>query len=76
MKEAWFDISLIRCPYCGTYYAEASWYVVSLESDLECGKCRKSFNSKKHATDRVMVRFKLDQEGRIEDVELKEHLKD
>ena len=72
MEETWLDVSVTRCPYCKTRYAEASWFVVSLESDLECGKCGKSFNSKKYATDRVMLKFKLDRGGKVKGVEVVE----
>jgi len=75
MEETWFDVSVTRCPYCKRSYMEASWFVMSLESDLECGKCRRSFNSKKYATDRVMLKFKLNQRGEVKDVEVSEHLK-
>ncbi len=74
MEEAWLDISVTRCPDCGTRYVEASWFVASLGSDLECGKCGRSFNSKKNATDRVMLKFKLDEGGKVKDAEVVEHL--
>jgi len=74
MEETWLDISVTRCPYCNTRYAEASWFVVSLESDLECGKCGRSFNSKEYATDRAMLRFEIDRGGKIKDVKVVEHL--
>lgn len=68
--DAYLDVSVAKCPSCGKYYAEASWYALNLESDLECGKCGKSFSAKKHSTDRALVRFRLNEEGKIKVLEL------
>ena len=53
---------------------DASWYVVELESDIECGSCHDVFNAKKQVTDRVMLRFKIDGEGKVLEAEVAEHI--
>jgi len=73
--EAWLDVAVLRCPKCGQYFVDASWYVVEMESDIECGNCGVEFNSKKHATDRVMLKFQIDEDGKMRKVEITEHLK-
>lgn len=32
--KAWLDVAVLRCPNCGHYYVDASWYVVEMESDI------------------------------------------
>jgi uncharacterized protein (UPF0212 family) len=73
--KAWLDVALLRCPKCGHYYVDASWYVVEMESDIECGHCGTEFNSKKNATDRALLEFKLDGNGKMQEVKISEHLK-
>ena len=73
--KAWLDVALLRCPNCGHYYVDASWYVVEMESDIECGHCGIEFNTKKNATDRAMLEFKLDGNGKMQKVKISEHLK-
>ncbi len=73
--KAWLDVAVLRCPNCGRYYVEASWYVVEMKSDIECGECDVEFNSKKSATDRVMLGFQIDEDGKMQNVEIIEHLK-
>lgn len=53
---------------------DASWYVIELESDIQCGQCGKEFNSKKNAKDRVMLEFQID-ENRLCEAKILEHLK-
>jgi transcription elongation factor Elf1 len=72
--KAWLDVALLRCPNCGHYYVDASWYVVEMESDIECGYCGTEFNSKKNATDRAMLEFQLDENGKMQKVNIAEHL--
>lgn len=67
--EAFLDVCVCRCPACGNYYAEAAWYALVLESDLECGRCGEVFSASKHFTDRTLLRFKLDEKGKIAGVE-------
>jgi len=73
--KAWLDVAVLRCPDCGRYYVDASWYVVEMESDMECGNCGVEFNSKKNATDRVMLEFQIDEYGKMRKTEIIEHLK-
>ena len=73
-EKAWLDVSVFQCPHCGRCYVDASWYVVELESDIECGSCHGVFNTKKQVTDRVMLKFKIDAEGKILEAEVAEHI--
>jgi len=73
--KAWFDVSVLRCPSCGHYYVDASWYVVEMESDIECGGCGREFNSKRNATDRAMLEIQIDKNGKMQDVEITKHIK-
>jgi len=68
-QRAWLDVAVVQCPNCGHYYADASWYVAVIGSDIECGKCHGSFNTKKHMVDRVMVRFDIDENGKVSRLE-------
>lgn len=73
--KAWLDVAILRCPNCGHYYVDASWYVVEMESDIECGNCETIFNSKKNATDRIMLEFQVDEEGKAQKARIAKHLK-
>ena len=73
-EKGWLDVSVFRCPGCGRYYVDASWYVVELESDIECGSCHKVFNTKKWVTDRVMLKFKIDERGQVLEADMAEHI--
>jgi hypothetical protein len=73
-EKAWLDVSVFRCPQCGRCYVDASWYVVELESDIECGSCHEVFNTKKQVTDRVMLKFKIDVEGKVLEAEVSKHI--
>jgi len=53
---------------------DASWYVVELESDIECGSCHEVFNTKNQVTDRVMLKLKIDTEGKVLEAEVAEHI--
>ena len=70
----WLDVSAFQCPRCGRCYLDASWYVVELESDIECGGCHEVFNTKDKVKDRVMLKFKIDSEGKVLEVEVGEHI--
>lgn len=72
--KAWFDVAILRCPSCGHHYADASWYVVEMESDIECGHCGKEFNSKKNVTDRAMLEFQIDENGKAQKAKITGHL--
>jgi len=72
--KAWLDVSVIKCPNCGRYYADASWYVVEIGADIECGTCHTTFNTKKNATDRIMLSLKIDDEGKAQEAEIARRL--
>ncbi len=72
--KAWLDVTVLRCPNCGRFYVDASWYVVEMEADIECGECGKEFNSKRNAVDRALLEFSLDENGEIQDVKIAKHL--
>jgi len=72
--KAWLDISVIRCPNCKRFYADASWYVIEIGSDIECGTCHTTFNTEKNATDRVLLSLKIDEEGKVQEVEVARRL--
>jgi transposase-like protein len=74
MEEAWLDVTITRCPNCGRFYADASWYIVEMASDTQCGSCHKTFNTKTYLTDRIMLRLKVNGTGKVEEVEVAEHL--
>jgi len=73
-EEAWLDISIFRCPSCGRYYADASWYAAELGSDIECGSCHSVFNTKKELKDRMMLNIKIDAQERASKVEMTKHI--
>jgi len=73
--KTWLDVAVLRCPNCGHYYVDASWYVVEMESDIECGNCGTEFNTKKNASDRVMLEFQIDINGKMQKVEIIKHFK-
>jgi hypothetical protein len=68
MDKAYLDVCIGICPYCGGPYADASWYI-ELESDVECGRCGKSWNPKKHKTDRILLEFSLDEDKKVKGIE-------
>ena len=72
-EVAWLDVTIMKCPKCGRYYAEASWYAIDMASDIECGECGHAFNSKKNAVDRVLIEFELDSKGKAKNVRINMH---
>ena len=68
--KAWLDIVIMRCPNCGRHYADASWYIIEMASDIECGSCHETFNTKTYLTDRIMLSLKMDETGKVEEVEV------
>lgn len=74
VSKAWFDVALFRCPHCGHYYVDASWYVAEIGSDIECGKCHMDFNTKKNMIDRVMLKFSMEEKGKLSKVEIAKHV--
>jgi hypothetical protein len=73
--KTWSDIAVLCCPKCGRYYVDASWYVLEIGSDIECGHCEEEFNSKKNATDRAILEFQIDEKGKVHSVKITKHLK-
>jgi hypothetical protein len=73
-ERGWLDVSVFRCPQCGRCYVDASWYVVELESDIECGSCHEIFNTKNQVTDRVMLKFKINVEGKVLEAEVAKYI--
>jgi NMD protein affecting ribosome stability and mRNA decay len=72
--NTWLDVAVVRCPNCGNYHVDASWYVIELESDMQCGRCQTEFNGKENATDRVLLKFVIDEDGKMQDVKIAGHL--
>lgn len=73
-ENAWLDISVIQCPNCRRYYADASWYVVEMGADIECGTCHTTFNTKKNATDRILLNLKINDKGKVHETGIMKHL--
>jgi hypothetical protein len=72
--KAFLDVAVSICPYCGTPYADASWYVVGLGSDVECGMCGRIWNPKTCKVDRILLEFVLDDEGNVKSVKKEKHV--
>lgn len=73
--KAWLDIAVLHCPFCKQYYIDTSWYVIEMESDIECGHCKKEFNSRKNATDRVILECQISENGKLQNVKIAKTLK-
>jgi len=73
-QKAWLDIALIQCPHCGRYYADASWYIVEIGAEIECGTCHENFNTKKQLKDRIMLELSVDEKGRVKRTEIVRHV--
>ncbi len=65
LKKAFLDVAVSVCPHCGTPYADASWYILELGSDAECGSCGKTWNPKRYKVDRILLEFVLDDKGNV-----------
>jgi len=52
-----------------------AWLDVALLRCPKCGHCGTEFCSKKNATDRAMLEFQLDETGKMQKVNISEHLK-
>jgi hypothetical protein len=72
--NTWLDVAVVRCPNCGNYHVDASWFLIELESDIQCGRCQTEFNGKDNTTDRVLLEFTIDEEGKMQNMRVKEHL--
>lgn len=73
--EGWLDVAVCRCPNCGRFYVDASWYILKVGSDVECGNCGSTFNSKNYVTDRAMLKFRIGRSGKIQNIKVAGHLK-
>jgi len=73
-ETALLDVSEFRCPQCSRYYADASWRVIELEPDIECGSCHETFNIKNQLTDCIMLRYTQDDRGKMTKMEMPEHI--
>jgi hypothetical protein len=73
-KKAFLDAAVSICPHCGTPYADASWYVIELGCDVECGVCRRSWNPKTSNFDRFPLKFLLDEKGKVTKVKKKKRI--
>ena len=72
--SAWLDVAVVRCPNCGNYHVDASWYIIELESDIQCGHCQTEFNGKANTTDRILLEFVVDENGKMKSVHIAERL--
>jgi hypothetical protein len=72
--NTWLDVAVVRCPNCGNYHVDASSFLIELESDIQCGRCQTEFNGKDNTTDRVLLAFTVDDDGKMQSVRLAEHL--
>ena len=72
-ENVWLDVTVLKCPHCGKLYADASWYVVVMESDIECSVCGGSFNTVKNVVDRFLLRIKVEN-GKVREVDVEEGL--
>ena len=70
-QKAFLDVSISVCPHCGTVYADASWYVTKMASDVECGACGKIWNPKASKVERILLEFFLDEDGKVLEVKRK-----
>jgi hypothetical protein len=75
-EKAFLDVTVSLCPYCGAPYADASWYVMELGSDVECGTCGQTWNPKSYKSDRILVAFELDESGTVARVKKERQLAD
>jgi hypothetical protein len=75
-KKAFLDVTVSLCPYCGAPYADASWYVIALGSDVDCGTCGRTWNPKSYKSDRILVAFELDESGTVVSVKKERQLTD
>jgi hypothetical protein len=75
-EKAFLDVTVSLCPYCGAPYADASWYVMELGSDVECGTCGRTWNPKSYKSDRILVAFELDESGTVARVKKERQLAD
>jgi NMD protein affecting ribosome stability and mRNA decay len=73
-KKAFLDVAVSICPYCGAPYADASWYVIELGSDVECGICGRIWNPKASKGDRFLLEFMLNENAKVVEVKKKKRI--
>ncbi len=73
-KTAYLDVTISVCPQCGAPYADASWYVIELASDVQCGVCGRTWHPQRYKTDRILAEFVLDEGGKAVEVKKKARL--
>jgi len=44
-----------------------------MESDIECGECGYTFNTRKNAVDRILLEFELNSSGKVKNVRVNMH---
>ncbi|UCD14647.1 MAG: hypothetical protein JSW60_04295 [Thermoplasmatales archaeon] len=71
-KKAFLDVSISICPRYKAPYADASWYAISLASNIDCGVCGNSWSPKKSQVDRLLLEFLLDKDGNVIDIKKKQ----
>lgn len=74
-EPAWMDVTIIQCPRCKRFYVEVSWYVIEMESDIQCADCGAEFNSRKQAKDRAIIEFEVNDLGQMQTVKLCKRIK-
>ena len=74
-QKVYLDVSIVRCPACGKLYADASWYILDMESDIQCSICGNIFNTRKNMIDRVLIKFNLNN-GTVMGVDIEHHITD
>jgi hypothetical protein len=72
--NTWLDVAVVRCPNCGNMHVDASWFLIELESDIQCGRCQTEFNGKDNTTDRVLLEFTVNEQGKTQGVRIAERL--
>jgi len=72
-EHVYLDVSIIRCPYCKKLYADSSWYIIDMESDITCNICGKEFNTRRNIVSRILIKFDV-LDGSIRDVNIEKEL--
>jgi len=72
--NTFLDVAVVRCPNCGYYHVDASWYLIEMESDIQRGRCQTEFNGKDNATDRAVLEFAVNEAGKLRNVRIADHL--
>ena len=68
--NTFLDVAVVRCPNCGNYHVDASWYLIEMESDIQCGRCQTEFNGKDNATDRAVLEFAVNEAEKLRNVRI------